>query len=130
MVFLAHHSDSRVTLLPSDLCLLEVAHFLLFPQENSHLSGHFPVWENLNRISGSCSDIYVFPPHQVEALSKLKAVNELIKLGTLKNARSKTKEAMLTKEAMMTCLRQSGFSETLSDLHSPLNPNILLSDIK
>ncbi|KAF3848074.1 hypothetical protein F7725_021102 [Dissostichus mawsoni] len=50
---------------------------------------------------------------QVEALSKLKSVNELIKLGTLKNARSKTKEAMLTKEAMMTCLRQSGYSETL-----------------
>lgn len=67
---------------------------------------------------------------QVEALNKLKAVNELIKLGTLKNARSKTKEAMLTKEAMMTCLRQTGFSETLSDLHSPLNPNILLSGIK
>lgn len=85
---------------------------------------------NVDDISGSYSDIYVFPPHQVEALNKLKAVNELIKLGTLKNARSKTKEAMLTKEAMMTCLRQSGFSETLSDLHSPLNPNILLSGIK
>lgn len=51
MVFLAHHNDSRVTLLPSDLCLLEVAHFLLFPQENSHLSGHFPVWENLQSAS-------------------------------------------------------------------------------
>lgn len=68
--------------------------------------------------------------YQVEALSKLKSVNELIKLGTIKNARSKTKEAMLTKEAMMTCLRQSGYSETLSDLHSPLNPNVLLSGIK
>lgn len=67
---------------------------------------------------------------QVDALSKLKSVNELIKLGTLKNARSKTKEAMLTKEAMMTCLRQSGYFETLSDLHSPLNPNVQLSDIK
>ena len=66
----------------------------------------------------------------MEALSKLKSVNELIRLGTLKNARSKTKEAMLTKEAMMTCLRQSGYTETLSDLHSPLNPSILLSGIK
>ncbi|KAK6296524.1 hypothetical protein J4Q44_G00326660 [Coregonus suidteri] len=66
---------------------------------------------------------------QVEALSKLKSVNELIKLGTIKNARSKTKEAMLTKEAMMTCLRQSGYTETLSDLHSPLNPSVLLSGI-
>lgn len=67
--------------------------------------------------------------HQVEALCKLKAVNELIKLGTTRTARSKTKEAMLTKEAMMTCLRQSGYAETLSDLHSPLNPNVLLSGI-
>ncbi|XP_064880383.1 phosphatidylinositol 4,5-bisphosphate 3-kinase catalytic subunit beta isoform-like [Oncorhynchus nerka] len=66
---------------------------------------------------------------QVEALSKLKSVNELIKLGTIKNARSKTKEAMLTKEAMKTCLRQSGYTETLSDLHSPLNPSVLLSGI-
>ncbi|XP_028975010.1 phosphatidylinositol 4,5-bisphosphate 3-kinase catalytic subunit beta isoform isoform X1 [Esox lucius] len=66
---------------------------------------------------------------QVEALSKLKSVNELIKLGTIKNVRSKTKEAMLTKEAMMTCLRQSGYTETLSDLHSPLNPSVLLSGI-
>ncbi|KAG7268822.1 hypothetical protein CRUP_003706 [Coryphaenoides rupestris] len=66
---------------------------------------------------------------QVEALSKLKSVNELIKLGTIKNARSKTKEAMLTKEAMMTCLRQSGYSDTLSDLNSPLNPSIQLSGI-
>lgn len=85
---------------------------------------------NVGNISGSYPDISIFPQHQVEALNKLKAVNELIKLGTLKNARSKTKEAMLTKEAMMTCLRQSGFSETLSDLRSPLNPNILLSGIK
>lgn len=66
----------------------------------------------------------------MDALSKLKSVNELIKLGTIKNARSKTKEAMLTKEAMMTCLRQSGYSETLSDLYSPLNPNVQLSGIK
>lgn len=31
MVFLAHHRDSRITLLPSNLCLSEVPHFLLFP---------------------------------------------------------------------------------------------------
>ncbi|KAJ3590757.1 hypothetical protein NHX12_008706 [Muraenolepis orangiensis] len=66
---------------------------------------------------------------QVEALSKLKSVNELIKLGNIKNARSKTKEAMLTKEAMMTCLRQSGYTETLSDLNSPLDPSVQLSGI-
>ncbi|KAL6467791.1 hypothetical protein MHYP_G00234680 [Metynnis hypsauchen] len=64
---------------------------------------------------------------QVEALSKLKAVNELIKLGTIKT-KNKTKEAQL-KEAMMKCLRQTGFIETLSDLHSPLNPQVLLGGV-
>uniref|UniRef100_A0A8B9JB66 phosphatidylinositol-4,5-bisphosphate 3-kinase n=1 Tax=Astyanax mexicanus TaxID=7994 RepID=A0A8B9JB66_ASTMX len=64
---------------------------------------------------------------QVEALSKLKAVNELIKLGTIKS-KNKTKDAQL-KEAMMKCLRQTGFIETLSDLHSPLNPHILLAGV-
>uniref|UniRef100_A0A8B9HR65 Phosphatidylinositol 4,5-bisphosphate 3-kinase catalytic subunit beta isoform n=1 Tax=Astyanax mexicanus TaxID=7994 RepID=A0A8B9HR65_ASTMX len=65
---------------------------------------------------------------QVEALSKLKAVNELIKLGTIKS-KNKTKDAQL-KEAMMKCLRQTGFIETLSDLHSPLNPHILVERCK
>lgn len=50
MVFLTHHSDSRITFLTSNLCLLEASHFLLFPQENSQLSGRFPVWENLQSV--------------------------------------------------------------------------------
>ncbi|KAA0702252.1 Phosphatidylinositol 4,5-bisphosphate 3-kinase catalytic subunit beta isoform [Triplophysa tibetana] len=64
---------------------------------------------------------------QVEALSKLKTVNELIKLGTIKT-KNKSKEAHL-KEAMMTCLRQTGFIETLSDLQSPLDPSVLLAGV-
>ncbi|KAG2462303.1 PK3CB kinase, partial [Polypterus senegalus] len=58
---------------------------------------------------------------QVEALNKLKVVNELIKFGTIKNAKSKAKEAMLS------CLKQTGYTESLSSLPSPLNPNIILS---
>uniref|UniRef100_H3D9Z7 phosphatidylinositol-4,5-bisphosphate 3-kinase n=1 Tax=Tetraodon nigroviridis TaxID=99883 RepID=H3D9Z7_TETNG len=122
-----------------------LTHFLLERAQSSRKIGHFLFWHLRSEIHmpavsvqfalileaycrGSIPHIEVLKK-QVEALNKLKAVNELIKLGTIKNARSKTKEAMLTKEAMMTCLRQSGFSETLSDLHSPLNPNILLSGI-
>ncbi|MGH0173011.1 UNVERIFIED_CONTAM: hypothetical protein FKN15_008488 [Acipenser sinensis] len=60
---------------------------------------------------------------QVEALTKLKAVNELIKLGTIKNTKSKAKEAM------MTCLKQSAYTETLSNLQSPLNPSVILSGL-
>ncbi|XP_068601187.1 phosphatidylinositol 4,5-bisphosphate 3-kinase catalytic subunit beta isoform [Brachionichthys hirsutus] len=122
-----------------------LTHFLLERAQENRKIGHFLFWHLRSEIHmpavsaqfalmleaycrGSIPHIEVLKK-QVEALSKLKSVNELIKLGTLKNARSKTKEAMLTKEAMMTCLRQSGYSETLSDLHSPLNPNVLLSGI-
>lgn len=122
-----------------------LTHFLLKRAQGNRKIGHFLFWHLRSEIHmpavsvqfalileaycrGSIPHIEVLKK-QVEALSKLKSVNELIKLGTIKNARSKTKEAMLTKEAMMTCLRQSGYSETLSDLHSPLNPNVLLSGI-
>uniref|UniRef100_A0A667XGH8 phosphatidylinositol-4,5-bisphosphate 3-kinase n=1 Tax=Myripristis murdjan TaxID=586833 RepID=A0A667XGH8_9TELE len=119
--------------------------FLLDRAQSNRKIGHFLFWHLRSEIHmpavsvqfalileaycrGSIPHIEVLKK-QVEALSKLKSVNELIKLGTIKNARSKTKEAMLTKEAMMTCLRQSGYTETLSDLHSPLNPSVLLSGI-
>uniref|UniRef100_A0A665VYV6 phosphatidylinositol-4,5-bisphosphate 3-kinase n=1 Tax=Echeneis naucrates TaxID=173247 RepID=A0A665VYV6_ECHNA len=122
-----------------------LTHFLLERAQGNRKIGHFLFWHLRSEIHmpavsiqfalilesycRSCIPHIEILKKQVEALSKLKSVNELIKLGTTKNARSKTKEAMLTKEAMMTCLRQSGYSETLSDLHSPLNPHILLSGI-
>uniref|UniRef100_A0A671VY03 phosphatidylinositol-4,5-bisphosphate 3-kinase n=1 Tax=Sparus aurata TaxID=8175 RepID=A0A671VY03_SPAAU len=122
-----------------------LTHFLLERAQGNRKIGHFLFWHLRSEIHmpavsvqfalileaycrGSIPHIEVLKK-QVEALSKLKSVNELIKLGTIKNARSKTKEAMLTKEAMMTCLRQISYSETLSDLYSPLNPNVLLSGI-
>uniref|UniRef100_A0AAY4DAB5 phosphatidylinositol-4,5-bisphosphate 3-kinase n=1 Tax=Denticeps clupeoides TaxID=299321 RepID=A0AAY4DAB5_9TELE len=64
---------------------------------------------------------------QVEALNKLKAVNALVKTGAVKS-KARTKDSHL-KEAMLTCLRQSGFTETLSDIHSPLNPSVLLAEV-
>uniref|UniRef100_A0A7N8X1L3 phosphatidylinositol-4,5-bisphosphate 3-kinase n=1 Tax=Mastacembelus armatus TaxID=205130 RepID=A0A7N8X1L3_9TELE len=119
-----------------------LTHFLLERAQGNRKIGHFLFWHLRSEIHMPAVSVQFALileaycrcniPHievlkkQVEALSKLKSVNELIKLGTIKNARSKTKEAMLTKEAMMTCLRQSGYSETLSDLHSPLNPNVML----
>ncbi|XP_030634616.1 phosphatidylinositol 4,5-bisphosphate 3-kinase catalytic subunit beta isoform isoform X2 [Chanos chanos] len=118
-----------------------LSRFLLERAQNNRKIGHFLFWHLRSEIHmpavcvqfalileaycrGSIPHIEVLKK-QVEALSKLKAVNELIKLGTIK-AKTKTKEL---KEAMMTCLRQTGFIETLSDLHSPLNPNILLAGV-
>ncbi|XP_051534468.1 phosphatidylinositol 4,5-bisphosphate 3-kinase catalytic subunit beta isoform-like isoform X2 [Myxocyprinus asiaticus] len=120
-----------------------LSRFLLERAHSSRKIGHFLFWHlrsemHISAISvhfalileaycrGSIPHIEVLKK-QVEALSKLKAVNELIKLGTIK-IKNKTKEAHL-KEAMMTCLRQTGFIETLSDLHSPLNPNVLLAGV-
>ncbi|XP_016145701.1 phosphatidylinositol 4,5-bisphosphate 3-kinase catalytic subunit beta isoform-like isoform X2 [Sinocyclocheilus grahami] len=118
-----------------------LSRFLLERAQSSRKIGHFLFWHLRSEMFMPAVSVHFALileaycrgciPHievlkkQVEALSKLKAVNELIKFGTIK---TKTKQAHL-KEAMMTCLRQTGFIETLSDLHSPLNPNILLAGI-
>uniref|UniRef100_A0A673IC43 phosphatidylinositol-4,5-bisphosphate 3-kinase n=1 Tax=Sinocyclocheilus rhinocerous TaxID=307959 RepID=A0A673IC43_9TELE len=118
-----------------------LSRFLLERSQSSRKIGHFLFWHLRSEMFMPAVSVHFALileaycrgciPHievlkkQVEALSKLKAVNELIKFGTIK---TKTKQAHL-KEAMMTCLRQTGFIETLSDLHSPLNPNILLAGI-
>ncbi|PNJ36358.1 PIK3CB isoform 8 [Pongo abelii] len=60
---------------------------------------------------------------QVEALNKLKTLNSLIKLNAVKLNRAKGKEAM------HTCLKQSAYREALSDLQSPLNPCVILSEL-
>ncbi|KAL7842566.1 hypothetical protein SRHO_G00242550 [Serrasalmus rhombeus] len=117
--------------------------FLLERAQTNRKIGHFLFWHLRSEIHMPAVSVQFALileaycrgciPHievlkkQVEALSKLKAVNELIKLGTIK-AKNKTKEAQL-KEAMMKCLRQTGFIETLSDLHSPLNPHVLLGGV-
>uniref|UniRef100_A0A672QW23 phosphatidylinositol-4,5-bisphosphate 3-kinase n=1 Tax=Sinocyclocheilus grahami TaxID=75366 RepID=A0A672QW23_SINGR len=116
-----------------------LSRFLLERAQSSRKIGHFLFWYLRSEMYMPAVSVHFALileaycrgciPHievlkkQVEALNKLKAVSELIKLGTIK---TKTKQAHL-KEAMMTCLRQTGFIETLSDLQSPLNPNILLA---
>ncbi|XP_036287194.1 phosphatidylinositol 4,5-bisphosphate 3-kinase catalytic subunit beta isoform isoform X4 [Pipistrellus kuhlii] len=60
---------------------------------------------------------------QVEALNKLKTLNSLIKLNAMKLNRAKGKEAM------HTCLKQNAYREALSDLQSPLNPCVILSEL-
>ncbi|XP_037699897.1 phosphatidylinositol 4,5-bisphosphate 3-kinase catalytic subunit beta isoform isoform X4 [Choloepus didactylus] len=60
---------------------------------------------------------------QVEALNKLKTLNSLIKLNAMKLNRTKGKEAM------HTCLKQNAYREALSDLQSPLNPCVILSEL-
>ncbi|KAK6483810.1 phosphatidylinositol 4,5-bisphosphate 3-kinase catalytic subunit beta isoform isoform X1 [Huso huso] len=116
-----------------------LSRFLLERAQANRRIGHFLFWHLRSEIHmpavsvqfalileaycrGSIPHIEVLK-RQVEALTKLKAVNELIKLGTIKSTKSKAKEAM------MTCLKQSAYTETLSNLQSPLNPSVILSGL-
>uniref|UniRef100_A0AAX7V180 phosphatidylinositol-4,5-bisphosphate 3-kinase n=1 Tax=Astatotilapia calliptera TaxID=8154 RepID=A0AAX7V180_ASTCA len=56
---------------------------------------------------------------QNEALGKMKALSDFVKLGSQK----------VTAEDLKQCIRQESYLEALSDLLSPLNPSIILSEI-
>ncbi|KAL2103533.1 hypothetical protein ACEWY4_000401 [Coilia grayii] len=60
---------------------------------------------------------------QNEALNKMKALNDFVKSGSQKASRSQTTEDM------KVCIKQEAYMEALSDLLSPLNPSLILSEI-
>ncbi|KAM9317268.1 phosphatidylinositol 4,5-bisphosphate 3-kinase catalytic subunit beta isoform [Gastrophryne carolinensis] len=59
---------------------------------------------------------------QVEALNKLRTLNSLIKLNAAKHK-------VKNKETMHACLKQNAYREVLTDIQSPLNPSITLSEL-
>lgn len=61
--------------------------------------------------------------HQGEALSKLKALNDFVKVSSQKTTKPQTKEMM------HTCMRQETYMEALSHLQSPLDPSTLLEEV-
>ncbi|XP_014705336.1 phosphatidylinositol 4,5-bisphosphate 3-kinase catalytic subunit delta isoform isoform X2 [Equus asinus] len=60
---------------------------------------------------------------QGEALSKLKALNDFVKVSSQKATKPHTKELM------HLCMRQETYLEALSHLQSPLDPSILLAEV-
>ncbi|KPP65129.1 phosphatidylinositol 4,5-bisphosphate 3-kinase catalytic subunit delta-like [Scleropages formosus] len=60
---------------------------------------------------------------QNEALNKMKSLNDFVKSASQKGTRTQT-----TGE-MKKCIKQETFMEALSDLLSPLNPSLILSEI-
>ncbi|CAH2246595.1 phosphatidylinositol 4,5-bisphosphate 3-kinase catalytic subunit beta isoform [Pelobates cultripes] len=60
---------------------------------------------------------------QVEALNKLRTLNSLIKLNAMKQSKVKNKETM------HACLKQNAYKEALTDIQSPLNPSVTLSEL-
>nr|XP_015849621.1 phosphatidylinositol 4,5-bisphosphate 3-kinase catalytic subunit delta isoform isoform X5 [Peromyscus maniculatus bairdii] len=60
---------------------------------------------------------------QGEALSKLKALNDFVKVSSQKTTKPQTKEMM------HMCMRQETYMEALSHLQSPLDPSTLLEEV-
>ncbi|XP_070624354.1 phosphatidylinositol 4,5-bisphosphate 3-kinase catalytic subunit delta isoform isoform X3 [Bos indicus] len=60
---------------------------------------------------------------QGEALSKLKALNDVVKVSSQKTTKPQTKELM------HLCMRQETYLEALSHLQSPLDPSTLLAEV-
>lgn len=64
-----------------------------------------------------------YSPCQGEALSKLKALNDFVKVSSQKTTKPQTKELM------HLCMRQEAYLEALSNLQSPLDPSTLLAEV-
>ncbi|KFV72298.1 Phosphatidylinositol 4,5-bisphosphate 3-kinase catalytic subunit delta isoform, partial [Dryobates pubescens] len=60
---------------------------------------------------------------QGEALNKMKALNDFVKVSSQKATKPQTKEMM------HVCMKQETYLEALSHLQSPLNPNIILAEV-
>ncbi|NXC85686.1 PK3CD kinase, partial [Cercotrichas coryphoeus] len=60
---------------------------------------------------------------QGEALNKMKALNDFVKVSSQKATKPQTKEMM------HMCMKQETYREALSHLQSPLNPNIILTEV-
>ncbi|KAM6218125.1 phosphatidylinositol 4,5-bisphosphate 3-kinase catalytic subunit delta isoform 6-T6 [Rhynchocyon petersi] len=60
---------------------------------------------------------------QGEALSKLKALNDFVKVSSQKTTKPHTKELM------HVCMRQENYLEALSHLQSPLDPSTMLAEV-
>ncbi|XP_030897646.1 phosphatidylinositol 4,5-bisphosphate 3-kinase catalytic subunit delta isoform isoform X1 [Leptonychotes weddellii] len=60
---------------------------------------------------------------QGEALSKLKALSDFVKVSSQKTTKPQTKELM------HLCIRQETYLEALSNLQSPLDPSTLLAEV-
>uniref|UniRef100_A0A4W4HIY1 phosphatidylinositol-4,5-bisphosphate 3-kinase n=1 Tax=Electrophorus electricus TaxID=8005 RepID=A0A4W4HIY1_ELEEL len=61
---------------------------------------------------------------QIEALNKMKALNDFVKSGSQKSA-----SRLQITEDMKLCIKQDTYMEALSDVISPLSPSIVLSEI-
>lgn len=93
---------------------------VLSKQVNAHVFRSISIFKR--SVFFSCQ-LLTFPlplPHtQNEALGKMRALSDFVKTGSQK----------MTAEDLKLCIKQESYLEALSDLLSPLNPSVILSEI-
>uniref|UniRef100_A0A671U1R0 phosphatidylinositol-4,5-bisphosphate 3-kinase n=1 Tax=Sparus aurata TaxID=8175 RepID=A0A671U1R0_SPAAU len=102
----------------------DLATFLLERALSNRRIGHFLFWHLRSCVSAAFCLIEEFAlclksPAQNEALGKMKALSDFVKSGSQK----------MTVDDLKLCIRQESYLEALSDLLSPLNPSIILTEI-
>ncbi|KAJ8360786.1 hypothetical protein SKAU_G00173110 [Synaphobranchus kaupii] len=119
----------------------DLSRFLLERALSNKKIGHFLFWHlrsemHVSSVSlrfglileaycrGSTNHIKILIK-QREALIKMKCLNDFVKSGTQKSSSSRAQ----TTGDMKKCIMQEAYQEALSDLLSPLNPSLILSQI-
>uniref|UniRef100_A0A8B9TUA0 phosphatidylinositol-4,5-bisphosphate 3-kinase n=1 Tax=Anas platyrhynchos TaxID=8839 RepID=A0A8B9TUA0_ANAPL len=117
----------------------ELTKFLLDRALSNRKIGHFLFWHLRSEMHvpavalrfglileaycrGSTHHIKVLMK-QGEALNKMKALNDFVKVSSQKATKPQTKEMM------HVCMKQETYLEALSHLQSPLNPSIILAEV-
>ncbi|XP_023685988.1 phosphatidylinositol 4,5-bisphosphate 3-kinase catalytic subunit delta isoform [Paramormyrops kingsleyae] len=117
----------------------ELSKFLLQRSLSNRKIGHFLFWHLRSEMHvpsvGLCfglileaycrGSIYHMKAlmKQNEALNKMKSLNDFVKSASQKGTRTQTTGDM------KVCIKQEAYLEALSDLLSPLNPSLILSEI-
>ncbi|XP_012891283.1 PREDICTED: phosphatidylinositol 4,5-bisphosphate 3-kinase catalytic subunit delta isoform-like isoform X1 [Dipodomys ordii] len=117
----------------------ELTKFLLDRALSNRKIGHFLFWHLrsemhvpsvalrfgliLEAYCRGCTHHMKMLMKQGEALSKLKALNDFVKVSSQKMTKPQTKELM------HLCMRQDTYMEALSHLQSPLDPSTLLEEV-
>ena len=108
----------RFGLILEAYCRGNIQHIkLLTKQVNSHRLT--PSNFKLSNVWGGFLSLCLKSPAQNEALGKMKALSDFVKSGSQK----------MTVDDLKLCIRQESYLEALSDLLSPLNPSIILTEI-
>ncbi|XP_069466120.1 phosphatidylinositol 4,5-bisphosphate 3-kinase catalytic subunit delta isoform [Ambystoma mexicanum] len=120
----------------------ELARFLLERALSNRKIGHFLFWHLRSEMHvpavairfGLILEAYCRGSNhhmktlakEIEALTKMKALNDLVKINSMKVTKAQLKEV---KEAMHLSMKQENYMEALCKIQSPLNPSVILENL-